>query len=143
MSDRGGGYLVILTRHRDMCPSHQDSHQQPLSSHEYQNVSHMDISSLTMAWTCKIAQLHCPAVSMRFEVSRLFSRAHNRSSNKVVSPLWLSLFALVACLLRAQTHCSLLLLPPPLYLLGSLYRAGHLLFFSSVLKPKFYRIIFI
>ena len=131
----------MLTRHRDMYPSHQDSHQ-PLSSHEYQNVSHMDISSLTMAWTCKIAQLHCPAVSMRFEVSRLFSRYTIDLQIKLFL-CSLSLSAIVACLLRAQTHCSMLLLPPPLYLLGSLYRAGHLLFFSSVLTPKFYRIIFI
>ena len=108
MSDRGG-YLVILTRLRDMYPSHQDSHQ-PLSSHEYQNVSHMDISSLTMVWICKIAQLHCPAVSMRFEVSRLFSR-HTIDLQIKLFLRSLSLHLLhVCCVLKLIAHCFCCLL---------------------------------
>ena len=65
-----------------------------------------------MAWICKIAQLHCSAVSMRFEVSRLFSRYTIDLQIKLfLRSGSLSLHLLhVCCVLKliAQCFCCLL-----------------------------------
>ena len=83
-----------------------------------------------MAWICKITHVFCPPVSMRFEVSLLFSRGTIDLQIKLFlcSLSLFSLHLLHVCL-RAQTHCSLLLLPR-LYLLSSLYRCWSFIIFQ-------------